>query len=116
MISDETTASLAPALGRVPSGLFILTVGNGEHGTGALVSWVQQCSFDPPAISVALKHGRALAGLLTNDEPFVLNQLAVGQTQFLTRFGRGFDPGEPAFLGLDLEDNHGGPAILANAL
>ena len=59
------------ALGRVPSGLFILTAGNGPTETGLLASWVQQCSFDPPRLTGpfeplpadpdAISHGPAIA-------------------------------------------------------
>ena len=50
----------AAALGRIPSGLFVLTARNGERETGMLASWVQQCSFTPPCVSVALRKGREL--------------------------------------------------------
>ena len=39
--------SLAAALGRIPSGLFILTVGHGEGATGMLASWVQMMNETP---------------------------------------------------------------------
>ena len=51
---------LGSALGRIPSGLFILTVGQGEAETGMLASWVQQCSFDPPRVSVAIQPQREI--------------------------------------------------------
>ena len=39
---------VAQAVGHIPSGLFILTVGRGEAATGLLTSFVQQVGFDPP--------------------------------------------------------------------
>ena len=45
MTMVDPSKPLAAALGKVPSGLFILTVGRGQAETGMLASWVQQCSF-----------------------------------------------------------------------
>jgi len=45
------TAALAAALGKVPSGLFVLTAKQGDAETAMLASWVQQCSFDPPQLT-----------------------------------------------------------------
>jgi flavin reductase (DIM6/NTAB) family NADH-FMN oxidoreductase RutF len=108
--------SLAAALGRVPSGLFILTVGHGGQETGMLASWVQQCSFDPPQISLAVKPGRYAADLLTNKAAFVVNILAVGENNLLRHFGKGFGPGEPAFTGLDVHPTDEGVPVLRSAL
>src|SRR5262249_14596361 len=44
MTPQDEQMQLAAALGRVPSGLAILTIRNGDQETGMLVSWVQQCS------------------------------------------------------------------------
>ena len=47
--------AIGPVLGRTPSGVFILTASSGDgQETGMLASWVQQASFDPPAITVAV--------------------------------------------------------------
>ena|SRR5947209_7184591 len=108
--------SLAAALGRIPSGLFVLTVGHGERTTGMLASWVQQCSFEPPQISLAVKPGRLAADLLTAKAAFVINILADGQIDLLKHFGKGFGPGEPAFAGLDVYPTGEGVPVLRAAL
>jgi flavin reductase (DIM6/NTAB) family NADH-FMN oxidoreductase RutF len=108
--------SLAAALGRIPSGLFILTVGHGDAGTGMLASWVQQCSFEPPQVSLAVKPGRHTADMLTAKAAFVVNILGDGQTDLLKHFGKGFGPGEPAFVGLDVYPNAEGVPVLRTAL
>ena len=108
--------ALAAALGRVPSGLFILTVGHDGRETGMLASWVQQCSFDPPQISLAVKAGRYAADLLTDKATFVVNIVAAGQNELLKHFGKGFGPGEPAFTGLDVYCTAEGVPVLRAAL
>jgi flavin reductase (DIM6/NTAB) family NADH-FMN oxidoreductase RutF len=49
-------------------------------------------------------------------DPFVLNQLAVGQTRLLSHFGKGFNPGDSCFQGIDLAHAASGPAVLDLAL
>src|SRR5580704_4555627 len=115
MTEAERVKSWAAALGRIPSGLFVVTVRRGDDETGMLASWVQQCSFDPPQLSLAVKKGRWLAAWLTEGSAFVVNVLDDTQTDMIVHFGRGFAQGETAFTGLDVERCEGG-VILSDAL
>ncbi len=103
-------------LGRVPSGIFILTVGVGDKATGMLSSWVMQAGFKPPMISVAVKLGRFVCDWLSEGQPFVLNQVGDSQSHFLKHFGKGFEPGSPAFQGLAVKHCPRGVPILADAI
>ena len=114
--STDSNRKLASALGRVPSGLFILTVRRGPAETGMLVSWVQQCSFQPPRLSVALQRGRALNSWLVEEASFVLNILDDTQTDMIAHFGKGFDPGQPAFEGLEVDLGAAAAPVLSEAL
>ena len=111
-MSDELHA----ILGRVPSGIFILTIGTGDAATGMLASWVMQAGFEPPMVSVAVRLDRYVADWLTRGEPFVLNLVGEGQKHILKHFGKGFEPGEPAFEGLDLGPTVAGVPALVDAL
>jgi flavin reductase (DIM6/NTAB) family NADH-FMN oxidoreductase RutF len=103
-------------LGRIPSGIYVLTVGGGQNATGMLASWVMQAGFKPPMISVAVNLSRYICDWLTEDRPFVLNMLANGQKNFFTHFGRGFAPDEPAFEGIDITYCPRGVPILNDAV
>lgn len=81
--------AIGPALGRVPSGLFIVTYLAGEVEQAMLASWVQQCSFDPPMLSVAVKQGRGISDWLTEGANFVVNVVAENQTDLISHFGKG---------------------------
>jgi flavin reductase (DIM6/NTAB) family NADH-FMN oxidoreductase RutF len=105
-----------PVLGRIPSGIFILTVGTGARATGMLASWVMQAGFEPPTVTVAVKLGRYVCDWLTEGQPFVLNLVSEGQTNLLKHFGKGFDPGTPAFQGLAVSHCARGVPILNDAL
>lgn len=50
---------LARALGRVPSGLFIVTAVTDSGPVGFVGSFVVQIGFEPPTIAVAVAKGRA---------------------------------------------------------
>jgi flavin reductase (DIM6/NTAB) family NADH-FMN oxidoreductase RutF len=106
----------AAAVGRIPSGLFVLTVRRGEAETGMLASWVQQCSFEPFQVSVSVKRGRDILSWLTAGEPFTLNILDASQTDMIVHFGRGFAIDEPAFTGLEVERPDSGAPVLSEAL
>ncbi len=115
--SSTTPGGLAAALGRIPSGLFILTVRDGDRTTGMLASWVQQAGFAPPMVTVALRKERYVADWARRSGRFVLNQVPAGNKHLLRHFGRGFEPGELAFEGLALvrPDEPAGP-VLAESL
>ena len=107
---------VAEALGRLPSGLFILTARRGDRSTGLLASWVQQAGFDPPMVTVAIGRDRYVADWVLEAGRFVLNQLRAGDKHLLKHFARGYGPDEPAFAGLDLTDDASGGPVLAAAL
>ncbi len=104
---------LAQALGRIPSGLYILTVRQGAQATGLLASWVQQAGFDPPMLTVAVQRDRYVGEWIASSGCFTLNQIPVGGKSLIRHFGRGFGPDEPAFEGLQVqtETARGGPVI-----
>lgn len=104
------------ALGRIPSGVFILTAGTGDRATGMLASWVMQAGFEPPTISVAVKLGRYVGDWLTSGEPFVLNILGESQSQLMKHFAHGFEPNAPAFEGVEVRPCGRGVPVLASAI
>ncbi len=112
----NTPDPLALALGRVPSGLYILTAMQNGKTTGMLASWVQQAGFDPPMLTLALQRDRYLTEWITQSGRFTLSQVASGQKKLLRHFARGFEPDEPAFEGLELLNVAKGGPVLANAL
>jgi flavin reductase (DIM6/NTAB) family NADH-FMN oxidoreductase RutF len=116
MTTPDALQELAPALGRLPSGLCILTARLQDRETGMLVSWVQQCSFEPPQVSVCVKQGRDVLGWLAPGSAFTLNLIGEGQSNLLSHFGKGFTLDQPAFTGLNVERHDGRPPVLKDAL
>src|SRR5262245_44537847 len=108
--------SYDPVLGRVPSGIFILTVGSGTRATGMLASWVMQAGFEPPMVSVAVKLGRYVCDWITEGQPFVLNVVGESQKDLLKHFAKGFEPGAAAFEGVPITHCARGVPVLKESL
>lgn len=108
---------IAAVLGRTPSGIFVLTARAADgRETGMLASWVQQASFEPPMVTVAVNRKRFLHDWLAGAPQILLNLVGEGQKQFLKQFGAGFGPDEHAFDGCSLTKSPGGLPVLADAL
>lgn len=109
--------AIGPVLGRTPSGVFILTASDGAgQSTGMLASWVQQASFDPPTVTVAVNAKRYLNDWLKSSPQIALNLVGESQSVFLKHFGRGFEPNQPAFEGLETSEAANGAVVLNDAI
>ncbi len=114
MTGGTDVDSLAAALGRIPSGLFIITVRHQHHETGMLASWVQQCSFDPPLITAAVRKDREVLAWLSVGDAFTVNVIPEGGKALVAHFGKGFELNQPAFEGLEIRrDGEWPPVLLA---
>lgn len=116
MKPDDPAKHLAAALGRIPSGIFVLTVTNSGRENGMLASWVQQCSFQPPRLTVAIHPDRDVARILKAGASFTLNILESSQTDMVAHFGKGFGPGEEPFRNVAVLRQEGRAAVLSEAL
>ena len=114
--NSESRETIGAALGRMPSGLFIVTAGSGVEAQGMLASWVQQCGFEPPCVSLAVKKGRGLGELLHAGAHFAVHVLGEGQKQLLGHFGKGQPPGPEGFHAVGGHVPEGGPPLLPDAL
>jgi flavin reductase (DIM6/NTAB) family NADH-FMN oxidoreductase RutF len=107
----EDLETIGVALGRIPSGCSILTAVHDGRSTGLLVSWVQQATFDPPAITVCLKQGRPASQLINASGRFLLNVIGEDSKTLFHHFGKGFALEEDAFNGLSVRETAFGPLI-----
>jgi len=105
----------ATALGRIPSGLFIVTWRAADADRGMLASWVMQAGFEPPLVSVAVGTSRDLLGVIRTGGLFAVNVLAESQRSLLARFGKPPAAGEDPFAGLAIDRTPSGVATLAEA-
>ncbi|MCS7292364.1 MAG: diflavin flavoprotein [Gloeomargarita sp. SKYBB_i_bin120] len=105
------------ALGRLSSGLYIITARQGDRSGAMLASWVSQASFQPLGLTIAVAKDRAIEALMQVGDTFVLNVLEAGNYQHLMKhFLKRFGPGEDRFAGVKTQPAKNGSPILAEAL
>jgi flavorubredoxin/flavin reductase (DIM6/NTAB) family NADH-FMN oxidoreductase RutF len=110
-------ADLEKALGRISSGLYILTAHKGNLNGAMLASWVMQASFKPFGFTVAVAKDRAIESLMQVGDRFVLNVLEEGKHSGLMKhFLKRFAPGADRFAGVKTYPAENGSPILADAL
>lgn len=112
-------ADIAPeleALGRIPSGLFIVTAENAGQRAAFLASWVMQAGFSPPAVSVAIKQDRPIMRQLGRGARFAVNILADTDKELLSRFAKGFPLDQDPFEGSNILRSKSGTPYLADAM
>ena len=115
--SNSLDADLDQALGRLSSGLYLLTVRKGNVTGAMLASWVIQASFQPLGVAIAIAKDRAIESLLQVGDAFVLNPLEESNAQRLMKhFLKRFPPGADRFAGIATYDATNGSPILAEAL
>lgn len=107
---------IGKALGRVPSGLFILTAKYEDREDAVLTSWVNQCAFDPPALTVALATVRPARLLVEASGAFILNVLGKEDKALLKHFFKPPAEGKSVFEGLKVSSGFHGIKILDDAI
>lgn len=107
----------ATSVGHVPSGLFIVAVQDDSGNTidGYLASWIQQVSFNPLMISVAIKPGRPAYELIMSGRPFAVNIVGEHDRSFLKHFWKGYDPANNPFKELPYTVGQNGGIVLNQA-
>ncbi len=114
--AEDSRRLFGRALGKIVSGLYIMTASDGKRTRVMLASWVQQASFDPPCISIAIGSGRDLGDLLAVGSRIAISVIPEGDSTLLKRYARGMGIDENAFDGMDILTPLGGLAVPAGAL
>ena len=115
--SKQVDSSLNRALGRLSSGLYIVTAQKENVSGAMLASWVMQASFEPLGIAVSVAKDRAIDSILQSGDRFVLNILEEGNYQPLMKhFLKRFPPGADRFEGIETYPAANGAPILSKAL
>ena len=101
-------------LRKIPHGVFICGVAEGEEVNGFTASWVTQGSFEPPLVVMAVRADSTSNGIIQRTGKFCLNVLAADQKDLAAVFfkpqkgiGGRFDaaPFSLGELGLPILDN-----------
>lgn len=112
---SEVKASTA--VGHIPSGMFIVCGYDQETKKidGFLGSWIQQVSFDPLLISLAVKPGRPSADHILNKKRFTINVVGDHQKNYLKHFWSGYNPDANPFEEINHEVTPEGDVLMLDA-
>ncbi len=109
-------ADLHRALGRIPSGQFILTAAYEGARSGVLVGWVQQCATNPPMVMLALATGLPVIPLIRDSRAFALCQIGAEDRFLARKFASIPEHGEDPFVTLATSTSRGGCPIVLRAM
>ena len=93
----KNAKQVGKALGKIASGLYVVTTKCDNKEDAVLASWVNQCSFEPPAVTIALATLRSARLLVEASEAFIVNVLPKEDMALLKHFSR---PPEDIFKGV----------------
>jgi flavin reductase (DIM6/NTAB) family NADH-FMN oxidoreductase RutF len=113
-LDAAAAAAKKTLLRKIPHGVFICGVAEGEEVNGFTASWVTQGSFDPPLVVMAVRADSASNGIIQRTGRFSLNVLSADQKDLAAVFfkpqqaiGGRFDaaPFQLGSLGLPILDD-----------
>ena len=113
---DSPPSPLARALGRIPSGLFLVTTLDAGRPVGFVGSFVQQVGFEPPTVCVAVGKARGPLAALRASGAFGISILDAPSGGVMGRFFRKLDPPATPFDGLQLVRARTGSPLIGEAL
>lgn len=92
-LTREETAGV----GQIPSGLFIVCARRDGAIDGYLASFIQQVSFDPLLLAMAVRPGRPAYDVIKSGAPFSINIVGDHDRDYLRHFWSGYDPAKNPF-------------------
>lgn len=112
----EQKEKIGKAIGRIASGVFILTARQQDKLEGLLASWVNQAAFEPPMIMAAVKRERNILEMMAAGSHFSLNVLSKNNMDIFKNFAKPFEEGLDRFAGLNLLETQKQAPVFADAI
>ncbi len=115
-VPDDIRNTIGKALGRVPSGIFIVTAMHNDDATAMLASWVQQTSFKPPTVTISIAKDRPVVPLIRASQKYAISIIPESDASLTKRYARGVKPGEDPFADIDTMQTPAGLPVFSKAL
>lgn len=112
----DSREEIGRALGKIPSGVGVLTSRVETKDSAMLASWFQQVAFEPPMIAVSVNKKRPILTDIQKSKKFALNLFHTNQKELFSHFARGFEPGQDPFQNIRVERKEAGLAVLCEAM
>lgn len=114
--SETPVPPLAQALGKVASGLFVVTTTGPDGPLGFVASFVIQAGFEPPTVSVAVAKGRDHLAAIREQGGFAVSIVDKESSGAMGAFFKKREPGESPFDDLATHGAPSGIPVLSDAL
>ncbi|MFT5287442.1 MAG: flavin reductase (DIM6/NTAB) family NADH-FMN oxidoreductase RutF [Planctomycetota bacterium] len=115
-MSDELTP-IARALGRIPSGLFIISSTDGDNpALGFLGSFLAQVGFEPPTVCVAVGKDRAHLTAMRASGHFGVSIMDQKSQGLMSAFFKAPPEGKSVFDDLETSSTPSGDPVLSGSL
>lgn len=115
-MSRPEPSPLARALGRIPSGVYVVTTLRNGTPIAFVGSLVQQVAFEPPTVVLAVARDREQLPDLRATGRFALSVLGAGDQALMSAFLKRLAPGTSPFDGLATATTGRGSIVLEAAL
>ena len=115
-MTDASPDPLAQALGRIPSGLFLVTTEQDGAPLGFLGSFVMQVGFDPPTVCVAVGEGREHLAAMRESGRFTLSVIDAKSSAVMGPFFKPREDGVSPYDDLAHHPAPSGVAVLSDTL
>ena len=107
---------LAQALGRIPTGLYVVTTLAGGRPLGFVGSLLMQVGFEPPSVCIAIAKSREHLAAIRAHGRFAVSVLDDASQGLMGAFFKRHEPGRSPFDGLEHRPSPAGLPLLGGAL
>lgn len=91
------------AIGRIATGVYVVTVNHDGDPDGMLTTWIVQSAFEPPMLSVAVKKERPILASMKKGNQFSVNVLSKKNMDIFKNFAKPYTDGLNRFDGLAID-------------
>jgi len=115
-MSEPSLSSIARALGRIPTGLYIVSTLDGERSLGLVCSLMTQVGFDPPTVCLAVGRDRNHLAAIQASGRFAVSILDEASSGLMGAFFKPAPEQGSVFDDLEHVETPGGCPVLTGAL
>lgn len=94
--------NLGKAIGRIATGVYIVTTNHSDNKDGMLATWLIQAAFTPPLVTLAINKERPILEQFSEGSLFAVNVLSKTNNDIFKAFVKPNQPGMDRFEGLKL--------------
>lgn len=116
MSTIPDSSPLARALGRIPTGLYLVTSLDQEQPVGFVGSFLMQVGFEPPTLCLAVGHERGLLPSIRRTGRFAVSILDASSSRVMKLFLRRYPLGESPFDHVEHFASPAGLPVIAASL